>query len=114
MEKIEKLQAEIQRMKLLKHALDAEPARGVQDPSALAASALSNASTAYGGDSQQSSSTDAVDTPLPPPPPPQNRDTQSAKPLSMQDELRAKLDKMQKRKGNKQDSVCGTEGPELC
>ena len=110
-EKIEKLQAEIQRMKLLKRTLDAEHA-GEQAPSVLTASALSAASTAYEGDSQESKSTDAADAPLPSSP--QDRDAKAAKPLSMQDELRAKLEKMQKRKGNTQGSVCGTEGPQLC
>jgi len=106
LQQIEKLQAEIQRMKLLARNLDGEHTLGAPDLSAaLAGSALSAASTVPGGASQESQSTDVSDAPLPPPP--QSKETKAAKPLSMHDELRAKLEKMKKRKGDE-------NGPQLC
>jgi hypothetical protein len=113
LQQIEKLQAEIQRMKLLARNLDGEHTLEAPDLSvALAGSALSAASTVSGGASQESQSTDVSDAPLPPPP--QSKETKAAKPVSMQDELRAKLEKMKKRKGNEKEVVCGIDGPQLC
>jgi len=106
LQQIEKLQAEIQRMKLLARNLDGE--HSLEAPglsAALTGSALSAASTVHGGASQESQSTDVSDAPLPPPP--QSKETKAAKPLSMHDELRAKLEKMKKRKGDE-------NGPQLC
>jgi hypothetical protein len=112
-QQIEKLQAEIQRMKLLARNLDGE--HSLEAPglsAALTGSALSAASTASGGASQESKSTNVSDAPLPPPP--QSKETKAAKPVSMHDELRAKLEKMKKHKGNEKEVVRSIDGPQLC